>query len=93
MGCLFGCWWENNSPDNMGKKDQGCAYVDESLPLQVRALLLVLQVRPRCCPARLSSYGPLAPVFSGLILGNATRVGVGRPRSLSSCFPSLTQGH
>ncbi|OWK15799.1 hypothetical protein Celaphus_00004276, partial [Cervus elaphus hippelaphus] len=31
-------------------------------------------VRPRCCPARLSSCGPLAPVFSGLILGNATHV-------------------
>ena len=93
MGCLFGCWWENDSPANVGKKDLGCAFVDESLPLWVRVVLLILQVRPRCCPARLSSCGPLTPVFSGLILGNATHVGVRKSCSLSSHFPSLTQVH
>ena len=80
-------------PSQRGEEGLGCASVDESLPLQVRALLLIPQVRPRCCPARLSSCGPPTPVFSGLILGNATWVGVGRPRSLSSHFPSLSQGH
>lgn len=81
LGRSYSAWdiyldavWESSSPAKVGKKDQ---VGGEPFLFRARAFLLFLQARPYCFPARLRSFKPLGPVFSGFILGSGAQEPVG----------------